>query len=204
MVLYRHCVLFERQKSKLYSYERKQKKIKKLFTNVKNILKHLKERHLWHRNLNVISNFLITKMFAEHDEYTKRISSSSYHVGDKEIPTTAGIAVTTEEHFPEPDNAIFTQRVITGTMALLFSFFFIIFIVFISRKCCPPTLRRIRQCSMIQNHRQLRSQTRLHMSNMSDQGPYNEYEPTHEGPFIIINGYGQCKCQQLPYKECEV
>ncbi|KAF3821597.1 hypothetical protein GH733_009639 [Mirounga leonina] len=43
-------------------------------------------------------------------EYTKRISSSSYHVGDKEIPTTAGIAVTTEEHFPEPDNAIFTQR----------------------------------------------------------------------------------------------
>ncbi|XP_007172292.1 leucine-rich repeat transmembrane neuronal protein 2 [Balaenoptera acutorostrata] len=137
-------------------------------------------------------------------EYTKRISSSSYHVGDKEIPTTAGIAVTTEEHFPEPDNAIFTQRVITGTMALLFSFFFIIFIVFISRKCCPPTLRRIRQCSMIQNHRQLRSQTRLHMSNMSDQGPYNEYEPTHEGPFIIINGYGQCKCQQLPYKECEV
>ncbi|KAI2539085.1 LRRTM2 isoform 3 [Pan troglodytes] len=76
--------------------------------------------------------------------------------------------------------------------------------VFISRKCCPPTLRRIRQCSMVQNHRQLRSQTRLHMSNMSDQGPYNEYEPTHEGPFIIINGYGQCKCQQLPYKECEV
>ena len=76
MVLYRHCVLFERQKSKLYSYERKQKKIKKLFTNVKNILKNLKERHLWHRNLNVISNFLITKMFAEHDEYTKRISSS--------------------------------------------------------------------------------------------------------------------------------
>ncbi|XP_012959978.4 leucine-rich repeat transmembrane neuronal protein 2 isoform X1 [Anas platyrhynchos] len=137
-------------------------------------------------------------------EYTKRISSSNFHMGDKEIPTTAGMVVTTEEPFPEPNNAIFTQRVITGTMALLFSFFFIIFIVFISRKCCPPTLRRIRQCSMIQNHRQLRSQTRLHMANMSDQGPYNEYEPTHEGPFIIINGYGQCKCQQLPYKECEV
>ncbi|EAW62125.1 leucine-rich repeat transmembrane neuronal protein 2 isoform X1 [Macaca nemestrina] len=155
-------------------------------------------------NLSTTVTVMATTYRDPTTEYTKRISSSSYHVGDKEIPTTAGIAVTTEEHFPEPDNAIFTQRVITGTMALLFSFFFIIFIVFISRKCCPPTLRRIRQCSMVQNHRQLRSQTRLHMSNMSDQGPYNEYEPTHEGPFIIINGYGQCKCQQLPYKECEV
>ncbi|NWY90567.1 LRRT2 protein, partial [Loxia curvirostra] len=152
----------------------------------------------------VVTPVATTSYTAPTTEYTKRISSSHFHVGDKEIPTTAGMVVTTEEQFPEPNNAIFTQRVITGTMALLFSFFFIIFIVFISRKCCPPTLRRIRQCSMIQNHRQLRSQTRLHMANMSDQGPYNEYEPTHEGPFIIINGYGQCKCQQLPYKECEV
>ncbi|NWX85609.1 LRRT2 protein, partial [Nothoprocta pentlandii] len=137
-------------------------------------------------------------------EPAPRGSSSRSPAADEEAPTTAGTAVTSAEPFPEPSNAIFTQRVITGTMALLFAFFFIIFIVFISRKCCPPTLRRIRQCSMIQNHRQLRSQTRLHMASMADQGPYNEYEPTHEGPFIIINGYGQCKCQQLPYKECEV
>ncbi|KAI1233977.1 hypothetical protein IHE44_0003682 [Lamprotornis superbus] len=127
----------------------------------------------------VVTPVATTAYTAPTTEYTKRISSSHFHVGDKEIPTTAGMVVTTEEQFPEPNNAIFTQR------------------------CCPPTLRRIRQCSMIQNHRQLRSQTRLHMANMSDQGPYNEYEPTHEGPFIIINGYGQCKCQQLPYKECE-
>lgn len=79
-------------------------------------------------------------------EYTKRISSSSYHVGDKETLTTAGIAVTTEEHFPEPDNAIFTEGNYRNNGFIVF-FLFIIFIVFISRKCCPPTLRRIRQCS---------------------------------------------------------
>ncbi|XP_062981925.1 leucine-rich repeat transmembrane neuronal protein 2 [Elgaria multicarinata webbii] len=155
-------------------------------------------------NLSTVVTSIATSYRAPTTEYTKRISSSNFHVGDKEISTTTGIPITTEEQLPEPNNTIFTQQVITGTMALLFSFFFIIFVVFISRKCCPPTLRKIRQCSMIQSHRQLRSQTRLHMSNMSDQGPYNEYEPTHEGPFIIINGYGQCKCQQLPYKECEV
>ncbi|XP_028908915.1 leucine-rich repeat transmembrane neuronal protein 2 [Ornithorhynchus anatinus] len=130
-----------------------------------------------------------------------RMSSSGYHAGGREPPTAAA---TPDGPFPEPDGALFTQRVITGTMALLFSFFFIIFMVFISRKCCPPALRRIRRFPGLQSHRQLRSQTRLHAAGASDQGPYDEYEPAHEGPFIIINGYGQCKCQQLPYKECEV
>ena len=109
---------------------------------------------------------------------------------------------------PHPLYSSYYSCLTRWEMLVMGSTFLTCFVVFysefISRKCCPPTLRRIRQCSMIQNHRQLRSQTRLHMSNMSDQGPYNEYEPTHEGPFIIINGYGQCKCQQLPYKECEV
>ncbi|XP_053372163.1 leucine-rich repeat transmembrane neuronal protein 2 [Clarias gariepinus] len=103
------------------------------------------------------------------------------------------------------DNTLLTQRVIIGTMALLFSFFLIIFVVYISRKCCPPTLRRIRHCSAIQNRRQMRTQQRQPMADLATQVPYNEYEPTHEeGALVIINGYGQCKCQQLPYKECEV
>ncbi|KPP72839.1 leucine-rich repeat transmembrane neuronal protein 2-like [Scleropages formosus] len=119
--------------------------------------------------------------------------------------TTVGWAAVTEEDFSDIDNRVLTQRVIIGTMALLFSFFLIIFGVYISRKCCPPTLRRIRHCSAIQNRRQMRTQARQPMADLATQVPYNEYEPSHEeGALVIINGYGQCKCQQLPYKECEV
>ncbi|KAL2077609.1 hypothetical protein ACEWY4_027113 [Coilia grayii] len=115
----------------------------------------------------------------------------------------AGAAVT--DDFGDIDNTVLTQRVIIGTMALLFSFFLIIFVVYVSRKCCPPTLRRIRHCSAMQNRRQLRTQQRQPMADLATQVPYNEYEPSHEeGALVIINGYGQCKCQQLPYKECEV
>ncbi|XP_048885072.1 leucine-rich repeat transmembrane neuronal protein 2 [Brienomyrus brachyistius] len=118
--------------------------------------------------------------------------------------TTVGWAAVTDD-FSEIDNTVLTQRVLIGTMALLFSFFLIIFVVYISRKCCPPTLRRIRHCSAIQNRRQMRTQTRQPMADLATQVPYNEYEPSHEeGALVIINGYGQCKCQQLPYKECEV
>ncbi|KAL4648786.1 leucine-rich repeat transmembrane neuronal protein 2, partial [Arapaima gigas] len=119
--------------------------------------------------------------------------------------TTVGWAAVTEEDLSDMDNTVLTQRVIIGTMALLFSFFLIIFGVYISRKCCPPTLRRIRHCSAIQNRRQMRTQVRQPMADLATQVPYNEYEPSHEeGALVIINGYGQCKCQQLPYKECEV
>ncbi|XP_043925501.1 leucine-rich repeat transmembrane neuronal protein 2 [Protopterus annectens] len=120
--------------------------------------------------------------------------------------TTTNLAVTVgDSDLTEIDNTILTQKVVMGTMALLFSFSLIIFVVYISRKCCPPTLRKIRQCSAIQNHRQLRNPTRSALSDLSSQGAYSEYEPTPEGgSLVIINGYGQCKCQQLPYKECEV
>ncbi|XP_064182496.1 leucine-rich repeat transmembrane neuronal protein 2 [Anguilla rostrata] len=115
-----------------------------------------------------------------------------------------GAGVTDEGEFSERDTVL-TQRVIIGTMALLFSFFLIIFGVYVSRKCCPPTLRRIRHCSAMQARRQMRTQARQPMADLATQVPYNEYEPSHEeGALVIINGYGQCKCQQLPYKECEV
>lgn len=125
-------------------------------------------------------------------------------------PRTALATTTTMEEAAvtddfETDNMVLTHRVIIGTMGLIFSFFLIIFIVYISRKCCPPTLRRIRHCSAIQNRRQMRTQQRQPMADLATQVPYNEYEPSHEeGALVIINGYGQCKCQQLPYKECEV
>uniref|UniRef100_H3AYE4 Leucine rich repeat transmembrane neuronal 2 n=2 Tax=Latimeria chalumnae TaxID=7897 RepID=H3AYE4_LATCH len=137
-------------------------------------------------------------------EYEISITSTEYHAWDTESPTTVGTTVTDEGSL-EPDTTLLPQRVIVGTMALLFFFFLIIFILYLSRKCCPPTVRRIRQCSIIQNQRQLRNQTRQPISDLSTQLPYNEYEPSHEeGALVIINGYGQCKCQQLPYKECEV
>nr|XP_046179845.1 LOW QUALITY PROTEIN: leucine-rich repeat transmembrane neuronal protein 2-like [Oncorhynchus gorbuscha] len=119
--------------------------------------------------------------------------------------TVEGGELGVTEDFSETDNTVLTQRVIIGTMVLLFTFFLIIFVVFISRKCCPPTMRRIRQCSAMQNRRQMRTQQRQQMADLATQVPYNEYEPSHEeGALVIINGYGQCKCQQLPYKECEV
>ncbi|KAM4677322.1 leucine-rich repeat transmembrane neuronal protein 2 [Discoglossus pictus] len=132
-------------------------------------------------------------------EYTARPKSTDME--ENQMATTA-IIVDMTEHYAELDTAIFTQQVITGTMALLFSFFFVVFIVFISRKCCQPTLRKIRQCTVLQSHKNARSHT--HLAETSQQGAYYDYEPTHEGPFIIINGYGQCKCQQFRYKECEV
>ncbi|XP_062909652.1 leucine-rich repeat transmembrane neuronal protein 2 [Mobula hypostoma] len=137
----------------------------------------------------------------EATEYITKLTPIDSTTEDTENPTTE----TTAEDFLEPDNTLFTHRIITGTMALLFSFFLIILVVYISRKCCPPTLRRIRHCSMMQHRRQIRHQARQPMADLSTQVPYNEYEPTHEeGALVIINGYGQCKCQQLPYKECEV
>uniref|UniRef100_A0A4W4G0N3 Leucine rich repeat transmembrane neuronal 2 n=1 Tax=Electrophorus electricus TaxID=8005 RepID=A0A4W4G0N3_ELEEL len=113
----------------------------------------------------------------------------------------AGGAGVTED-YAAVDNAVLTQRVIIGTMALLFAFFLVVFVVYVSRKCCPPTLRRIRHCSAVQSRRQMRAQQRQPMADLATQVPYNEYEPSHEeGALVIINGYGQCKCQQLPYKE---
>uniref|UniRef100_A0A8C6TG29 Leucine rich repeat transmembrane neuronal 2 n=1 Tax=Neogobius melanostomus TaxID=47308 RepID=A0A8C6TG29_9GOBI len=101
--------------------------------------------------------------------------------------TTDATTPAVTDDFSAMDNTVMTHRVIIGTM------------------CCPPTLRRIRHCSAIQNRRQMRTQQRQPMADLATQVPYNEYEPSHEeGALVIINGYGQCKCQQLPYKECEV
>ncbi|KAL6473855.1 hypothetical protein MHYP_G00174160 [Metynnis hypsauchen] len=61
-----------------------------------------------------------------------------------QTPRTALATTTTvdetdvTEDYAMMDNTVLTQRVIIGTMALLFSFFLIIFVVYISRKCCPP------------------------------------------------------------------
>ncbi|MEE6479026.1 hypothetical protein FKM82_012100 [Ascaphus truei] len=150
----------------------------------------------WNSSTSVTS--MVSSMKLLTTDYTVR--SGSTELEHKELATTVMVDIT--EHYPELDTAIFNQQVITGTMALLFSFFFVIFIVFIYRKCCHPTIRQIRRCSVLQNHKHLKSQT--HVSSTSEQGPYYAFEPTHEGPFIIINSYGQCKCQQFPYKECEV
>ncbi|XP_041930241.1 LOW QUALITY PROTEIN: leucine-rich repeat transmembrane neuronal protein 2-like [Alosa sapidissima] len=138
---------------------------------------------------------------------TTTVTTSTTQTPSTALSTTTmvpGPAVT-DDFIDDIDNTVLTQRVIIGTMALLFSFFLIIFVVYVSRKCCPPTLRRIRHCSAMQNRRQLRTQQRQPMADLATQVPYNEYEPSHEeGALVIINGYGQCKCQQLPYKECEV
>lgn len=134
---------------------------------------------------------------------TTTTTTQTVRIAHTTTATLEEAAVT--DDFMAMDNTVMTHRVIIGTMALLFSFFFIIFVVYISRKCCPPTLRRIRHCSAIQNRRQMRTQQRQPMTDLATQVPYNEYEPSHEeGALVIINGYGQCKCQQLPYKECEV
>ncbi|XP_062847104.1 leucine-rich repeat transmembrane neuronal protein 2-like [Trichomycterus rosablanca] len=110
---------------------------------------------------------------------------------DTTVDATMDITTTVEgpdvtEDYTMSGDTILTQRIVMGTMALLFSFFLILFVVYVSWKCCPRT------------QKQKGTEQRQPVADLASQVPYNE------GSLVIVNGYGQCNCQQLPYKECEV
>ncbi|XP_070612633.1 leucine-rich repeat transmembrane neuronal protein 1 [Erythrolamprus reginae] len=103
------------------------------------------------------------------------------------------------------ENAVQIHKVVTGTMALIFSFLIVVLILYVSWKCFPVSLRQLRQCFVTQRRKQKQKQTMHQMAAMSGQEYYVDYKPNHlEGALVIINEYGSCTCHQQPARECEV
>ncbi|XP_004634198.1 leucine-rich repeat transmembrane neuronal protein 1 [Octodon degus] len=103
------------------------------------------------------------------------------------------------------ENAVQIHKVVTGTMALIFSFLIVVLVLYVSWKCFPASLRQLRQCFVTQRRKQKQKQTMHQMAAMSAQEYYVDYKPNHiEGALVIINEYGSCTCHQQPARECEV
>ncbi|XP_035282534.1 leucine-rich repeat transmembrane neuronal protein 1-like [Anguilla anguilla] len=116
---------------------------------------------------------------------------------------TSSFAVT--ETGADLDGTMQIHKVVTGTMALIFSFLILVLMLYVSWKCFPAGLRQLRQCLGRQNRKQKQKQTMQQMAAMSAQEYYVDYKPNHiEGALVIINEYGSCTCQQQPSRECEV
>ncbi|GAA6092966.1 leucine-rich repeat transmembrane neuronal protein 1 [Tachysurus ichikawai] len=97
------------------------------------------------------------------------------------------------------------HKVVTGTMALIFSFLIVVLMLYVSWKCFPAGLRQMRQCFSNQRRKQKQKQTMQQMDTMSATEYYVDYKPNHiEGALVIINEYGSCTCQQQASRECEV
>ncbi|KAJ8281048.1 hypothetical protein GJAV_G00062900 [Gymnothorax javanicus] len=97
------------------------------------------------------------------------------------------------------------HKVVTGTMALIFSFLIVVLMLYVSWKCFPAGVRQLRQCLSSQRRKQKQKQTMQQMATMSAPEYYVDYKPNHiEGALVIINEYGSCTCQQQTSRECEV
>ncbi|XP_038649164.1 leucine-rich repeat transmembrane neuronal protein 1 [Scyliorhinus canicula] len=135
-----------------------------------------------------------------------RDASSIYVTQDTTgVKTTDLITATSVLSHGQRDNTIQVHKVITGTMALLFSFLIVVLVLYVSWKCFPAGLRHLRQCFVTQRRKQKQQQTMHQMAAMSTQEYYVDYKPNHiEGALVIINDYGSCSCHQPPARECEV
>ncbi|XP_078086323.1 leucine-rich repeat transmembrane neuronal protein 1 [Mustelus asterias] len=135
-----------------------------------------------------------------------RGASSIYVTQDTTGVKTTDLITATSVLSPEQqENTIQVHKVITGTMALLFSFLIVVLVLYVSWKCFPAGLRHLRQCFVTQRRKQKQQQTMHQMAAMSTQEYYVDYKPNHiEGALVIINDYGSCSCHQQPARECEV
>lgn len=135
-----------------------------------------------------------------------RDASSMYDTQDTTgVRTTELISATGVLSHDQQENTIHVHKVITGTMALLFSFLIVVLVLYVSWKCFPAGLRHLRQCFVTQRRKQKQQQTMHQMAAMSTQEYYVDYKPNHiEGALVIINDYGSCSCHQQPARECEV
>ncbi|KAM5194541.1 leucine-rich repeat transmembrane neuronal protein 1 [Mantella aurantiaca] len=132
------------------------------------------------------------------------MTTATYDVQDTEGEKTTDILMAT---LPSElaDNTIQIHKVVTGTMALIFSFLIVVLMLYVSWKCFPASLRQLRQCFVTQRRKQKQKQTMHQMATMSAQEYYVDYKPNHiEGALVIINEYGSCSCHQQPARECEV
>lgn len=97
------------------------------------------------------------------------------------------------------------HKVVTGTMALIFSFLIVVLMLYVAWKCFPAGVRQLRQCFSSQRRKQKQKQSMQQMAALSTPEYYVDYKPNHiEGALVIINEYGSCTCQQQPSRECEV
>ncbi|MBN3305000.1 LRRT1 protein, partial [Amia calva] len=129
---------------------------------------------------------------------------SPYDLQDTEgevVTNSFTVTVANEDH----ENTMQIHKVVTGTMALIFSFLIVVLMLYVSWKCFPASVRQMRQCFTTQRRKQKQKQTMQQMSAMTAQEYYVDYKPNHiEGALVIINEYGSCTCQQQPSRECEV
>ncbi|XP_069488314.1 leucine-rich repeat transmembrane neuronal protein 1-like [Ambystoma mexicanum] len=125
-------------------------------------------------------------------------------VQDMEVERTTGVLTVTPPN-ELSENTAQIYKVVTGTMALIFSFLIVVLVLYVSWKCFPASLRQLRQCFVTQRRKQKQKQTMHQMAAMSAQEYYVDYKPNHiEGALVIINEYGSCSCHQQPARECEV
>ncbi|XP_053314106.1 leucine-rich repeat transmembrane neuronal protein 1-like [Spea bombifrons] len=162
---------------------------------------HLCEDPVDPTGLNAMSTALNNSDRNANDSPT---STATYDVQDTEGDrTTSGFTATIASEYPE--NTVQIHKVVTGTMALIFSFLIVVLMLYVSWKCFPASLRQLRQCFVTQRRKQKQKQAMHQMAAMSAQEYYVDYKPNHiEGALVIINEYGSCSCHQQPARECEV
>ncbi|XP_061108282.1 leucine-rich repeat transmembrane neuronal protein 1-like [Conger conger] len=128
-----------------------------------------------------------------------------YDLQDVEGGEIVTSSFTVTENGIDHDSTMQIHKVVTGTMALIFSFLILVLMLYVSWKCFPAGVRQLRQCLGRQNRKQKQKQSMQQMAAMSAQEYYVDYKPNHmEGALVIINEYGSCTCQQQPSRECEV
>ncbi|KAL4618214.1 leucine-rich repeat transmembrane neuronal protein 1-like [Arapaima gigas] len=128
-----------------------------------------------------------------------------YELQHTEGGETATGSFTVTEAGDDQESTMQIHKVVTGTMALIFSFLIVVLTLYVSWKCFPAGVRQVRQCLSSQRRKQKQKQSMQQMAAMSAQEYYVDYKPNHiEGALVIINEYGSCTCQQQPSRECEV
>ncbi|KAJ8407499.1 hypothetical protein AAFF_G00273560 [Aldrovandia affinis] len=121
--------------------------------------------------------------------------------GGLAVTNTFAVTVSTDDL----ESTMQIHKVVTGTMALIFSFLIVVLMLYVSWKCFPAGVRQMRQCLSSQRRKQKQKQTMQQMATMSAPEYYVDYKPNHiEGALVIINEYGSCTCQQQTSRECEV
>ncbi|KAJ3614697.1 hypothetical protein NHX12_018268 [Muraenolepis orangiensis] len=97
------------------------------------------------------------------------------------------------------------HKVVTGSMAIVFSVLIVVLMLYVAWKCFPAGIRQLRQCFTSQRRKQKQKQSMQQMAVISTPEYYVDYKPNHiEGALVIINEYGSCTCQQPASRECEV
>ncbi|KPP78730.1 leucine-rich repeat transmembrane neuronal protein 1-like [Scleropages formosus] len=132
-------------------------------------------------------------------------TGNPYDLQDTEGGEVATHSFTVTVATDDMESTMQIHKVVTGTMALIFSFLIVMLMLYVSWKCFPAGVRQMRQCFSSQRRKQKQKQSMQQVAAMTTPEYYVDYKPNHiEGALVIINEYGSCTCQQQPSRECEV